>query len=118
MSPNPFRWQYNGSTECTSTLTLERGDTECAGPWREKFRECTSKDRPLVGMVAGNLIFRVPLMNHRERGFPPKVNFPLPLNECRLGNINVNLCHVINKLRNPGYLLREFCVIVPSHWPA
>ena len=22
------------------------------------------------------------------------------------------------KLRNPGYLLREFCVIVPSHWPA
>ena len=22
------------------------------------------------------------------------------------------------RLRNPGYLLREFCVIVPSHWPA
>ena len=21
-------------------------------------------------------------------------------------------------LRNPGYLLREFCVIIPSHWPA
>ena len=24
----------------------------------------------------------------------------------------------ITKLCNPGYLLREFCVIVPSHWPA
>ena len=24
----------------------------------------------------------------------------------------------IDKLWNPGYLLREFCVIVPSHWPA
>ena len=24
----------------------------------------------------------------------------------------------ISKLRNPGYLLHEFCMIIPSHWPA